>query len=501
MTTGPRLVIVFVVDGLRPDSITPEDTPTLFRLRAEGVDFTDGHAVFPTVTRVNAASLSTGAQPGTHGILGNQMYVRAVDAGRAFDTGNYRNLRTLDEAAGGRLLQAPTLAERLHARGLGLAAVSSGSTGSAFLLNPKAPAGVGALVNGYLDPGKTVAYPTPVSEAVLGKLGPAPARQPGAARFDEVVTWTQRVLREYVLPELRPAVVLDWLTEPDHSQHVAGVGSPDSRAALRHDDREIAQVLATLEALDLAASTAVLVTSDHGFTTNTAGVDVATALIDAGLKAAPDSRDVILASSGQAVALHVEGHDPERIARLARCVQAEEWGGVMFTAGRAPGDPHGAVEGTFSLELIHAANRERGADLLFTFPWTSQPNAFGVPGADRASVSGGARLYVSDHGSMSPWNVRNTLFAWGPGFKRRTVVRAPAGIADLAPTILALLGLPGAEGFDGRVLSEALAGGPDPEEVSEETRVHTVKAGAYRAAIQMSHVAGRRYVDKSWRIR
>ena len=34
MTTGRRLVIVFVVDGLRPDSITPEDTPTLHRLRA-----------------------------------------------------------------------------------------------------------------------------------------------------------------------------------------------------------------------------------------------------------------------------------------------------------------------------------------------------------------------------------------------------------------------------------------------------------------------------------
>jgi arylsulfatase A-like enzyme len=96
--------------------------------------------------------------------------------------------------------------------------------------------------------------------------------------------------------------------------------------------------------------------------------------------------------------------------------------------------------------------------------------------------------------------VRSTLFAWGPGFKRRTVVRAPAGIADLAPTILALLGLPGGEGFDGRVLTEALAGGPDPEEVIRETRVHTVEAGTYRAAIQLSEVAGRRYVDKSWRV-
>src|SRR5689334_20644934 len=130
---APRLVIVFVVDGLRPDAITAEDTPTLARLRDEGVRFTDSHAVFPTVTRVNAATLATGVQPGTHGIVGNQLFVPAVELRRAFDTGDHRNLRRLGDACGGRLLLTGTLAERLHARGLTLAGVSSGSTGSAFL--------------------------------------------------------------------------------------------------------------------------------------------------------------------------------------------------------------------------------------------------------------------------------------------------------------------------------------------------------------------------------
>ncbi len=501
MPPGKRFIIVFVVDGLRPDAINPEDTPTLFRLRREGVDWTNSHAVFPTVTRVNAATISTGAQPGAHGIVGNQMYVPAVDPGRAFDTGNYRNLIRLDEATAGRLLLAPTLAERLHARGLRLAGVSSGSTGSAFLLNPKSRSGVGVLVNGYLDPGETVAYPPEVSETILAKFGPAPAKQAGAPRFDASVTWTQRVLREYVLPELRPTVVLNWLTEPDHSQHHVGVGSPASREALRNDDREIAAVLATLDDLDLTASTDVLVVSDHGFTTNTAGVDVTRLLVDAGLKASPDSGDTILASSGQAVALYVEGRDGERIARLARFVRSQEWGGVLFTAGRASGDPRGAVEGTFSLELIHAASRERGPDLIVTFPWTSHPNAFGVSGTDLANVSGGATPYVSDHGSMSPWNVRNTFLAWGVDFKKGTSVRVPAGNVDVAPTILALLGSTGAGGFDGRVLTEGLEGGSDPEQVAVDTRVHTVEAGGYRAALQLSEAGGRRYVDKSWRIR
>ena len=47
------LRLVFVLDGLRPDSITAQDTPTLHRLRNEGVWFENAHAVFPTVTRVN----------------------------------------------------------------------------------------------------------------------------------------------------------------------------------------------------------------------------------------------------------------------------------------------------------------------------------------------------------------------------------------------------------------------------------------------------------------
>lgn len=493
-----RFVIVFVVDGLRPDAIGPDVTPTLFRLRSEGVEFTHAHAVFPTVTRVNAAAIATGTQPGTHGIVGNRLYVPAVDPRRAFDTGNYRNLLALDQASGGRLVTTRSLSERLRAHGLSMIGVSSGSTGSALLLNPRAPAGVGAVVNGYFDPGKIVAYPRDLSERILAKFGPAPVKQ-GVARHDAAVAWTERVLREHVLVDLRPDVVINWLTEPDHTQHDASVGSPAAREAIEHDDREIARVLATLDDLGLTASTDVLVVSDHGFTTNTAGVDVAGALIDAGLKAAPDSTDVVLASSGQAVGLHVESHDHARTAAITRFIQSRDWGGVVFTAARAPGDSRGVVDGTFSLELIHVANPERAPDVVMTFPWTSEPNRFGVRGTDLANVSGGATLYASDHGSLSPWNVRNTFLAWGASFKTRSVVRTPVGNVDVTPTILALLGIPDRDGLDGRVLTEALNGGADPERVGMETRVHTVESGSYRAALQTSSVDGRRYIDKSWR--
>ncbi len=65
------------------------------------------------------------------------------------------------------------------------------------------------------------------------------------------------------------------------------------------------------------------------------------------------------------------------------------------------------------------------------------------------------------------------------------------------------LGIEADRTVEGRVLLEALAGGPDEEKVPVETRVFTTSAsrGEFRAAIQVSHVGRQRYVDKSWRIR
>jgi predicted AlkP superfamily pyrophosphatase or phosphodiesterase len=57
----PR-VIVFVWDGLRPDSIDEQVTPNLARLRdREGTNFTAHHAVYPTFTMMNAAAFATGS--------------------------------------------------------------------------------------------------------------------------------------------------------------------------------------------------------------------------------------------------------------------------------------------------------------------------------------------------------------------------------------------------------------------------------------------------------
>lgn len=505
------LNLVFVLDGMRPDLINETDTPNLYKLRREGVHFVNGHAVFPTVTRVNAPSISTGFYPETAGIVGNSIYIPEIDPTRAVTTGDWAYLKQLDELSDGHLLLVPTLAQRLAAAGKSLAAVSSGSSGSAYLLNHRAQDGVGVFVNGYLDdPEGRVAYPDSVNETVLERFGQAPEKNNTTEGLLQPTDWAEDVLREYILPDLRPDVVLNWITQPDGAHHAFGAGSPEGTLVIRNDDRNIGLILEKLAELGLYDSTNIFVVSDHGFGLYTFQVNLTQGLIDAGLKESGDSGDVVLASSSQAVSIHVEGHSRQRIRDVVRYLQEQPWTGAVFTRANQHGysggeaAPRGWVPGTFSLELVHLANAERGADIVATFDWSSAKNVFGIPGTDMTLTGGETGPLegnASGHGSMSPWTVNNTWLAWGVDFKDGIVNRVPSSNVDIAPTIAALTGLD-TDDFDGRVLVEALEGGPDYEKLPLETRTYMTEAHRtdYRAVIQVTEVGHQRYIDKSWRL-
>ncbi|HEY0337474.1 MAG TPA: alkaline phosphatase family protein [Burkholderiales bacterium] len=499
------LHLVFVLDGLRPDSITAAETPNLYRLRTEGVWFENSHSVFPTVTRVNSTSLTTGTYPARHGIMGNTIYIPAVDPQRAFTNDNFQMLLKLDEATSGRMVTTTGIAEVLDRAGRKMIALSAGSTGSALLMAPKAHRGTGTVINGDFFPGKKVAYPDKTSEAVLQRFGPQPKKGGATDRYDAATDWAMEVLREYILPELRPEVVFTWMTEPDHIQHGLGPGAPEALAAIRNDDRQLGLTLQKLEALGLRDRTNIVVVSDHGFAQTVFNVNVSQALSDAKLFTA-DSNEVVVASSGQAVALHVRNRDPGRIRAVVEFLQQQPWCGVVFTAGGRGSAPYeGAVAGTFALEYIHLGAHERSPDIVFTFPWSSASNRHGVHGTDYNQTSGTSKTGPVDtasggHGGIGPWTIRNTMLAWGPNFKRATVIRTPSANVDVTPTVLHMLNLTAASpDMDGRPLREALARGPDEEQVTLDTRTLRVRNGPYRAVLQVSEVEGKRYIDKGWR--
>ncbi|HEV7386184.1 MAG TPA: alkaline phosphatase family protein, partial [Phenylobacterium sp.] len=72
---APRNVIIFVADGLRSHSVTPETAPALAAVRAEGVDFQNSHSLYPTVTTPNASAIATGHLLGDTGDFGNNIFV------------------------------------------------------------------------------------------------------------------------------------------------------------------------------------------------------------------------------------------------------------------------------------------------------------------------------------------------------------------------------------------------------------------------------------------
>jgi len=497
------LNLVFVLDGLRPDSVTATDTPNLYRLRQEGVWFENSHSVFPTVTRVNSTSLGTGMYPARHGIMGNTIYVPAVDENRAFTNDNHQMLMKLDEATSGRMVTAPAMMDLLERYGRRMVVVSSGSPGGALLLAPRAHRGHGAVVSNFI-PGSRVAYPDSLNDALMKRFGAQPQRGGAKDRYDAIVDWSMEILREFVLTEARPDIVFTWLTEPDHIQHGLGIASPEARASIRNNDRQLGLVLAKLDTLGLRERTNIIVVSDHGFAQNVFRVNVAQTLVDAGFAAA-GSNDVVIASSGQAIALHVKGRDAQRIRGIAEFLQKQEWCGVVFTARKSGAAHDGTVPGTFALEYAHLGGHERSPDILFTFRWSSDLSAYGVRGAGTTQTggtnpTGPVNSLVAGHGGISPWVIRNTMMAWGPDFKRAAVVRTPSANVDIAPTLLHVLGhAEPIAGMDGRPLLEALANGPDHEQVALETRTLRVVNGAYRAVLQVSETAGKRYIDKAWR--
>ena len=496
-----HLVFLVVIDGLRPDSIDPVTTPNLSRLAERGVSFTDAHAVFPSDTRVNAAAIATGTYPGTNGVVGNSMVLRDVEGEASLVTLRHDDLLRAERSLNSPLLLAESLGQVLARHGRRLAAASSASTGSALLLNREAVGGVGVLVNGAFEPGAVVAYPQDVNEAILRRFGPAPRKMGHGKPRADLVGWTQRVLMEYVVPELAPDVVIDWITEPDHQQHAYGVGSPQARRALSNVDGWVGYVLRCLEHLGLADRTDVLIVSDHGATRFDGSVDVERSLVE-GLLGESSPEVTVLPNGAGAQILC----DPALVTDIVSWLQRQEWAGPVFTAPARPeaetrGDavsPYGCVDGTFSMDFAHLFCARRSPDVVVTLRWDSRPNEFGIPGAGPAAR---ARAMHSGHGSISPWVMKTTMLGSGPSLREDSVVSTPVSQVDLMPTILHLQGIDDAHGMDGRVLFEALRDGNGRADPAFDRRTVTVAGadGAYRAALQVSSVGPHRYLDTGWR--
>lgn len=471
---APHAQLVIVVDGLRPDYVTPALMPRLARLGERGIVFTAHHSVFPTVTRVNASSMATGAYPEAHGILGNTVYVPAANATKGLDTGSRENLEAIGRA-NGPLLTAPSLGEILPAAGKTILVAGSGSSGAAFLLNHTV--GTGAIIH------QEFTRPASLAAHVLETLGPVPPpAMPNAAL-------NKRAVDAYLtlgLDERHPDLAFVWISDPDHTAHNKGVGSETTNEALRLADAEIGRIEDGLQARGVLDRTNIIVVSDHGFSTHNDHLKLA-ALVAPFAQRLPDGSPDIVVTEG---AINFRGAvDPARVTAIVAMLQKQPPAGAIFTRSKPGGGAEGIVPGTLSFGLARW-NHARSAEILVSANWNADKNEAGYAG--KTTDSG-----VAGHGTSSPYDIHNTLIAAGPDFREHAVSEVPTSNVDLAPTLLRLLGIKAPAPMSGRVIEEALRGGPPIASIRIDRVTETVKTpdGGYALTAHLSKAAGRTYLD------
>jgi len=481
-----RRVMLMVWDGMRPDLVSDDRTPHLRRLMTSGTTYARAVGVLPSVTRPTTTSVTTGAYPAAHGIYSN-LFTGPEGDRAAVDTGDRASLERLRAVNRGRIVPLTTLPEALVAAGRRVVSMGSGSTGQVTMLDPER---VGATVHILFT------QPVALMETLTARIGTVPERH---IPVQEANDWLVRALTDYVLPEMDPDVVLIWLCEPDASQHAKGLGAPESDASIRGNDARLGRIL---DAIDTSGvPTTIIVASDHGHSTVTGMVRMSDALTEAGFGAAMASGAMHV--SEKAIIIEAEQPDADLPTRIGQWLIAQpyigaviDWTGTHMVPGAlAPSDVYGPRSRP---KLSHTP----------TFSWSwrwndTDTNEHGVHGtaysgfteglADFDRLQGhivGLNRLTSTHGTLAPADQRTVLVLGGAGICPGTP-DLPAGVVDIAPTILALLGLPPLPDADGRALTEAFSDGPAPASVAVHTetlatlpngsplRRHTIGTTAY----------------------
>ena len=469
-----RNILIVVFDGLQPVQVTPTLTPNLAAFAAEGVAFDNHHPVYPSVTRINMASMVTGNNPGVHGITGNKLVMRDYDPHTAFFALEPAlakvSLRT-------KLLLSPTLAEHLEPHDLEYVAIATGRGANAYMHSPHAERVGGATIHPEFG------LPSALQNYLVKRFGEWP---PGGETNGDKLKRAVDILTEYVLPERQPAVSLVWFSEPDKSQHGHGVGAEVSTRALQEADEQFGRLLSWIS--DAGTATDVIVISDHGYSTISEAIDLEGLLRSEGFPSGDQSGGITVAGNGGSAMFYAHDRDAMIVDRLAAFLMQHHWCGALVAS-----DELGAIEGTLPASLV-GVEGPRAPDLTMSFRWDSRLSPAGYAGYT-FSTSGGPEL--GEHGSMSRHEMRNSLFARGDSFKGGVRIKSPTGNTDLAPTVLKLLGVGGGETMHGRVLGEALTEG---ESVTWQTQTHRaerpVNGGTYRQYITVSRVESTTYVDE-----
>ena len=247
-----------------------------------------------------------------------------------------------------------------------------------------------------------------------------------------------------LLQERAAAIALLWLSEPDYTGHHTPLGSPAHRRAIASADENVRRVTETVMSLDPTGEDILFVVgSDHGMETVAETIDLDGLLIDAGLKRALISSEVVVAPNGTSALLYFADPAGPLVGEVARFLETQEWIGRSFIGPdlAAAGLPSGSP-----------------MQIALTLKPDERTNSHGVPGHShvvRDAQEPKDNTGFGQHGGLGENEQNPFLFVSGGGFApgpRHTL----SSLIDIAPTVLRHLGLP-ATGVDGQALPHHLA--------------------------------------------
>ncbi len=480
---NPRLFLLVVCDGLRPDFVTQREMPHLFEFGREGVRFERHHSQYPTVTMVNAATLASGATAGIAGILGDTMYLGPAlsqrganltqDAFKAFAAGpvDLESTATLEaansaSAFAGNLVGVDTIAEQVERDGGFVAIV--GKRGPTFLFDTEVNTvseGRDALHRphgNYLFLADDAAYPAALDSA-LKSLPPSSREGVSDRERDQAFA---RFVADRAIPAARqamdaghPAMVMLWFHNPDITQHRAGLGTAPALEALSDTDQNLMTVRAAISAAGLENRTDMMVVSDHGFATIRIRVGLAALLVSAGLKSSIDSDDVIVAPDGGSDLVYLSPQAfptrealRDRLQKIVDFCEAQEWCGPIFSRELAIVAPppagrrgrrqrvepvyKGWIDGTFAQSALGLLNQGRSPDLIVSFAEVSDTDNKGLTGPNNPAFALGMKGQeaVANHSQELVRPVKGLVYAdvgRGNSFTTGMGMHGAAGVREI----------------------------------------------------------------------
>ncbi len=481
-----RRILIALFDGLRPDLVTEEFMPVLARFVAGSCVFPESRCVFPSSTRVNSTALGSGCHPGAHGVVANKYFDGRVFTDRLLHTGDLDHVQRAEKIYGSRFVTAPSLGDTLAANGLRFAVVASGSAGTARLVNPRAGENGQVTLCSRKWESST---PRTLADDLVTRFGAIP--EIGFPSNQRMVLQTTMFL-EGVFPDYRPDVSLVWFNEPDWTQHYRGLGSPEVNSALKCLDEQFARLLDWANSPASGGDVQIIAMSDHGHITARREIDVRGAMAEAGFETHAEAgpKAPLVASLGGAAAVWLrDSAAADRLSELVEWLIEQPWCGLVFSRGETGHE--GGIRGTLNRNIL-MHEHARSPDLFFTLRGDDEVNGEGIPGGC-FYATGDIPEGGSIHGGLHPREMNNLLALSGNAIGSGRTITNPAGITDVAPTVLALLGIPAPQQMTGRALNEAIR--PDWQPAEEAVfRDITVVSGKRRQTLRRATFEGTTYI-------